>query len=148
MALLDVSSVLFDPDFIDNFEVVRRVETIDVHGRSSITEQRSRQIGVVTAISPSDLDRREDYQAMTRSISVVTQYKLRGEITGQQPDIIVWRGDNFVVKHIDPYPQFGKGFVQVECTSMDRTDGPLEAPAPISTAFNLAVNSSLVSLLG
>ena len=126
MALLDVSEILTDPDFADKFNVRRRSETVDTHGRSTVAEQLfSQVVGVVTAISPSDLDRREDYQAMTRSISIVCQFRLRGETDGGQPDIVVWRGNNYIVKHIDPYPQFGRGFIQAECSSMDRVDVPL-----------------------
>lgn len=147
MALLDVTQILTDPDMVDSFTVKRRAETINSYGRTVIGEQIfTPVIGVVTAIGPSSLDRHEDYQSMTRSISVVTKFRLRGEVTGYQPDVIVWRGDNFVVKQIDPYPQFGPGFVQVECTSMDKTDLPLDAPAPGNYAFNQPANAVLLGV--
>ena len=123
MPFLDVSELLIDPDLADTFTVNRRTETIGTNGRTTIASKLLRGItGVVTAISPSDLDRADGYQVMTRSISVVTKFRLKGEVTGSQPDIVIWRGDNYVVKHVDNYPQFGHGFIQAECTSMDRTD--------------------------
>lgn len=149
MALLDVSEILTDPDLVDVFNVRRRLETVDIHGRSIVAETVFPQVvGVVTAISPSDLDRREDYQAMSRSISVVCRFRLRGETEGNQPDVVVWRGDNFIVKHVDLYPQFGRGFIQAECSSMDRVDVALETDIPGGLSFNQINNSSFLSLLG
>ncbi len=147
MALLDVTEILNDPDFVDTFTVQRRSEVIGVNGRSQQTVQTfSNVVGVVTAIGPSDLDRQDGYQTMRRSISIVTKFRIQGEATGIQPDIIVWRGDNFVVKSLEPYPQFGVGFVQVECTSMDQTDVPLLAPTPPALQFNQPSNSQYLFL--
>lgn len=147
MALLDVSEILTDPDLIDSFNVRRRAETVDIHGRSTVSETLFPGVqGVVTAISPSDLDRRDDYEAMSRSISVVCRFRLHSETTGNQPDIVVWRGSNYLVKHVDPYPQFGRGFIQAECSSMDKTDPPLEAPNLGGFLFNNAANSAFILL--
>jgi hypothetical protein len=123
---LDVTSVLFDPDFADKFNVRRRAEVMDEHGRSTQVEKLLKnKAGVVTAISPNDLNRAEDYQTMTRSISVICKFSLRGETQGYQPDIVVWKGGNYLVKHVDPYPQFGQGFYQAECSSMDKLEQPI-----------------------
>lgn len=143
MPLLDVTQILTDPDFADSFSVRRRSDVIDTHGRSVPTEQVfAGVIGVVTANSPSDLDRKEDYQTMSRSITIVCKFSLRGETTSFQPDIVVWRGSNFLVKHVDLYPHFGAGFFQAECSSMDKTDGAATAGLTPQLAFNLAGNSS------
>lgn len=126
MPFLDVSDIVTDPDFADRFTVVRRTETVGDYGRSTIVEQLfANTIGVVTMGSPNDLDRREDYQNFTRSITVVTRFALRGAVTGYQPDIIEWRGTRHVVKHAAPYPQFGRGFYQAECSSMANMDAPV-----------------------
>ena len=149
MALLDVSSILLDPDFVDSFNVRRRNQTIDAHGRAAINETIfSKVFGVVTAISPSDLDRKDNYEAMSRSISIVCQFHLRGETTDYQPDIVVWKGSNYLVKHVDPYPQFGMGFFQVECTSIDKTDPAFEPLVTGRFTFNQAPDAVNVPLLG
>jgi hypothetical protein len=143
MPLLDVTQILTDPDFADSFAVRRRTDVIDSHGRSVPTEQTfSPVIGVVTANSPSDLDRKEDYQTMSRSITVVCRFALRGETTDSQPDIVVWRGSNFLVKHVDLYPHFGAGFFQAECSSMNKTDNALQSGLIPQLAFNVAANST------
>ena len=121
MALLDMSDALLDPMFLDAFKVLRRQEAIDDNGRSVTTTKTFNPVyGTVTMSSPSDLDRAADYQMATRT--VVLKFQLQTEVTGFQPDVIVWRGDNYLVRHVDYYPQFGAGFYQAECTSMDKTD--------------------------
>lgn len=148
MPLLDVSEVLTDPDIATTFDVRRRAETVGTNGRSATSDTLFRNVvGVVTAIGPSDLERADGYQVTPRRISVVTKFRLRGEVTGFQPDVVVWRGSNYLVKAVDPYPQFGNGFVQAECSSMDKTDPALEPPAPGQFAFNIAAQSGLVGVV-
>jgi hypothetical protein len=123
MPLLDVTELLTDPDFMDLFDVIRRLEVPGANGVMTTQDTTYKGVGgVVTASTPSDLERAEDYQTMTRSISVVTKFQLQGEVTGYQPDIVVWRGTYHIVKHVAPYPHFGAGFVEVECSSLRNTD--------------------------
>jgi len=148
MSGMDFSDILVDPLLSDRFSVIRRKEVIDVHGRSTIVATTfPNVVGVVTPISPSDLDRQTDYQKMSRSISVVCSFFLQGEVEGYQPDLVVWRGDQYVVKSIDPYPQFGKGFMQAECTSQDRVDVVFPQTAPTQLAFNVFNNSGYLVTL-
>ena len=148
MALLDVTSILTDADISDVFTVQRRQETIDANGWGQQSSVSFVAIGVITAVSPNDLQRAENYQALTRSISVVTKFALRGATAGYQSDVVVWKGSRFLVKHVDLYPHFGPGFFQAECSSMTTQDGaaePLDAHPQI--AFNLASNSNYIPIL-
>lgn len=148
MALLDVDSPLLDPEFIDHFDVLRRQEVVDAHGRqTTVNTTFPRVIGVVTSSSPNDLERPEDYEIFARIISIVTKFRARGEVSGYLPDIVVWRGDNFVVKHIDLYPQFGEGFYQLDCESMDRTDLATDPTELNKLIFDLTENSEYVGIL-
>lgn len=123
MALLDMSDALLDPMFLDTFKVLRRQEVMGENGRGeNLIRTYNPVYGTVTMSSPSDLGRDVDFQATTRSISVVLKFQLQSEVTGFQADVVVWRGDNYVVRHVDYYPQFGAGFYQAECESMDKTD--------------------------
>lgn len=122
---IDVSDVLLDVDLADSFTVNRRKQTLD-HGRPIIAIETTfnNVYGIVTAAHPNDLDRLDDSQRMGRNLSVVTQFRLQGPAMGYQPDTVIWKGDTYVVKSVDPYPQFGKGFVQAIVGSMDTLDQP------------------------
>ena len=147
MPLLDVSEILYDVDLADVFKVKRRAESISTHGRSVIAETIFESVvGVVTASSPSDLDRKEDYQSYSRSITVVCKFHLRGETTGNQPDVVVWKGSDYLVKHVDAYPHFGNGFFQAECSSMNKTDPTFEDAVTGQLVFNQPLNAVYLGL--
>lgn len=121
--LLDVTFPITDPDFATDFTVVRRVETIGTTGRNTFTPTFfSHVIGVVTSGSANDLDRRDAFEVASRSITVVTKFELQSEFTGNQPDIVYWRGSFYLVKRVDPYGHFGPGFYEAECESTNFTD--------------------------
>lgn len=122
MATLDVSEVLLCPEFTDNYVIQRNVETVDAHGRTVITPSSIPSFGVVCMASGSDLRRYPELELLERVLSIVTKTRLQSAVKGSQPDIIVWRGDNYVVKAIDLYPQYGQGFYQVLAASIDLMD--------------------------
>lgn len=125
MPYLDVSDVLLDPMIADRFTVKRRVQSVSAHGRTSITTTEiPNVVGVVNAASPNDLERLDDSQRMGRHLSIVTKYRLVGPAPGLQPDLIHWGGDDFIVQTIDPYPQYGQGFVQAIVGSINIIDQP------------------------
>lgn len=125
MANLDVSELLFDPDFADMFTVIRHEETVNDQGRTVTRPLRHENIvGVVTATSPADLIRRDDGQMMSRKISVVTVFRLRGPSPGYQPDQIVIEGVVFTITEILPFSRFGSGFVEALATSMNALNAP------------------------
>lgn len=125
MATLDVSDVLLSPEFTDNYSIQRNVETVDIHGRSITTPTTTASFGVVTMASGADLKRYPELQMLERVLSIVTKTRLQSAVNGAQPDIIIWRGDNYVVKALDPYPQYGQGFYQAIAASIDLMDAAI-----------------------
>lgn len=148
MALLNVTEPLQDPDLCDAFTFYRRFETVDDTGRTVLQSNPVQAYGVITASTPNSLDRPEEYGSFTRSITVVTMFELRGAMRGTQPDIIFWRGSNYVVKSIDFYAHFGSGFYQVEAESIEMADPIIEGlSGSLSLDFSKTNNSQYVSLL-
>lgn len=129
--LLDVTLPLTDPDFATTFGVVRRVETVGTNGRNTFTTSTfPNVVGVVTSGSANDRDARDAFEVTPRQITVVTKFELQGEITGSQPDIVVWRGSPYLVVRVDPYGHFGPGFYEAECRSMQLTDPSILSGLP------------------
>lgn len=125
-ALLDVSDVLVDPDLASTFTVIRRTQTVNTHGRAESNEETFEDVlGVVCSASKNDLERLPDFQQTGRHISIVTQFRLLASGKNRQADTVVWEGDSFVVQYLDPYPQYGQGFVQAICGSLDSQDDPV-----------------------
>ncbi len=131
MALLDFSEVILDADLCDTIVVKRRAEAVNTSGRPVFTTQTFNDVvAVVTSAGKNDLERLPEDQRMGRNLCIVTNFKLRGPAPGYQPDLITWYGDDFIVKQLDPYPQFGTGFVQAIVGSIDTIDQPIQDAAP------------------
>lgn len=127
MPYLNPSFILLDPMIASRIKVLRYSEVVNAYGRSVETppEEFYPVIGVLTMAGPNDLERLDDSQRMGRVISFVTKFGLRGPSSGGQPDRIVWEGNEYLVHSLDPYPQYGSGFVQALAGSMDIMDTPV-----------------------
>lgn len=124
MPLLDVSDAL-DPVMLDCFSVQRRVQTINQNGRNVPgTKEYVYVYGVVGPTSPSDLDRTPDLQTMPKTISVVTKFSLQGPSPDYNPDLIVWAGDTYVVRNIEDWSRYGRGYIRAVAGSIDSQNLP------------------------
>lgn len=130
MGQLDVSFMVVDPLLSTCFKVYRRKDAVDNHGRSTPTLVQTfpRVPGVITQ-EDGELHREKDAQTAARVINVVTRFALQGPVkdksaaaTAYQPDIIEWHGTQYLVTSCEPYPNFGRGTVQAQATSMATID--------------------------
>lgn len=128
MPRIDVSDVLRDPDVAGmKFDVLRRLQTVDNFGRARTTITRHKAIGSVTPSGDNTLARGEDYQTQGNTITVITNFMLRGPAKdggkrNYQPDVIEWDGSHYVVSALSDYARYGKGVVSATCTSIDFID--------------------------
>lgn len=125
MPLLDVSEVLADPDFNEVLNVIRRQQTIDMHGRAVLTETTFTPYGVVTSGNPDPLLRTVDYEAEKNTIRVHTTFVLIGVqngVTDYQPDVILWNGNRYLVNKTWDYSKYGAGFIAADCELMQATE--------------------------
>lgn len=121
---------VFDPLLNDSFSRVRRAESRDAHGRSQVTPTTTPNLNGVVTMNQDIEDIRNEFpevQYATRVINVVTHANFQAAVKdaqgiSYQPDLIVWRGDNYVVLRVSPYPQFGIGWWQVTAMSVDKVD--------------------------
>lgn len=126
---MDMSDA-FDGNTAGSFEVNRRRAITNDHGRDDITNLTFEAFGTICAASPNDLQRLPEDQRMMRAISVITQFMLQGPTPNYQPDTVLWNGSPFVVVLLEPYDQYGPGFIQAVCVSMSSTDAaPYTRPA-------------------
>lgn len=129
MPLLDMSTVLDDPNIIDTFAVLRRTEVVNNFGVSAVTAVSTPGVyGVVYPSNENDLKRFPDLQVQAKALTVITRFALRGESEASgsefQPDVVVWNGDNFVVRALEDWSNYASGFILAICTSIDLVDQP------------------------
>ncbi len=150
MPSLDVSEVLSDSDIASKFIVRRHRETVGNNGRATVQTKSIRNVvGVITVSSPSDLKRLTEEDRTGKHLSIVTKFKMRATAPGYKPDTILWYGSEYQVKNIEPYPQYGAGFVQVIVGSIEAQDQPPRdnPPATGRMTFTEARRSSLALIL-
>ena len=122
---LDVSAALTNPYTLDVFNVLRRPETINVFGESSVAEQQTFEnvYGIVTPDGDASLARSAEMQTQVKVLSVISRFALRGnrEASGTnfQPDLVVWDGNSYIVRNVEDYSRYAAGFVKASCELID-----------------------------
>jgi hypothetical protein len=119
---LDVADVLLDPDFCEQITVIRRVQAVSTSGAAFASNTQNLIItGVVTIGSMLALKRASDYELANNVITVHSQTRLQGPTANGYPDIVVWKGNKYVVKRQSDWSHYGQGFTAAECELQDTT---------------------------
>jgi hypothetical protein len=137
MPTLDLSDA-FDESFLDDITVVRQDYFVDQYGRVQVVPRTFSIRAVVTAASPNDLSRVPEEEYMNKSIQVAAindqnadgSAVLQGPSEFNLPDEIIWHGSKFIVRTLDDYSGYGRGFIQVVAVSIQPTDPPPAPAAP------------------
>lgn len=139
MPTLDVNDA-FDPSFYDDIVVIRRAAVINNKGRVTTTNTSTSTRAVVTAASPSDLARLPEAEYMGKAISIYTPYRLQGPARDEagaetMPDQVLWPTDGsvYVVRFLEDYSGYGRGFVHAVAVSVAAVD-PAPIPQPVGSA--------------
>lgn len=116
MALLDVTDVLLDPDFMDTgILCCRQDQTVGDDGRASNAEAQMRFAGVVTSDKGDLLQRLAEGSRIVGSITIHTKFRLMDGSAGRDADEVIWAGRRYIVSSVNDYTHFGRGFVAATC---------------------------------
>lgn len=116
MPNLDVTEILFDPDFADfSLVVTRNVQTVDDDGYASNAQTKTNFAGVVTVDRSLEARRMQAGQVVNGAILIVTTERLTQGQTGRDADIVTYQNRDYRVTFVDPYTAYGAGFVQAHC---------------------------------
>lgn len=128
MPFLDVTDVLFDPDFNDTSLVCKRSQqVIDDDGFTQNTAVSTPFSGVVTVDRSLEARRMAAGQNITGAILIVTTFRLTQGQSGLDADVVTYQGRDYRVTFADPYTAYGAGFIQAHCELMNFDGGtPVE----------------------
>ncbi|HEN3600671.1 TPA: head-tail adaptor [Yersinia enterocolitica] len=128
MPNLDVTDVLFDPDFCDMSLVVKRnIQTVDADGFATNTVTEKGFAGVVTVDRSLESRRMMSGNVIGGAILIVTVERLTQGQTGRDADIVTYQNRDYRVTFVDPYTAYGAGFVQAHCELLPFDGGiPIE----------------------
>ncbi len=127
MPFIDPSIMLLDPQLTDRFDVLARTQDTAETGLVTTHDVRTPNVlGIVTPAKPNDLIRLDDVEHGNRAIVIITRFKLNSAArrTGRQgsqrqPDYVIWAGDTFIVREVDPWVRYGPGWVRVLAVCID-----------------------------
>lgn len=116
MALLDVSDIVTDPDFMDTGLVCERnAQTVNESGLATNTTTKTRFSAVVTSNNGDILERMAAGERIKGSITLHTRFALREGRAGFTADVVEWRGRRYTVSEVMDYSNFGRGFFSANC---------------------------------
>jgi hypothetical protein len=118
---VDVTDLLTDPDFVEQVTVRRITQTVSSGGIAQQSESDFTITAVVTIGSMLASTRSQDYALAKNMITVHSKSRLLGPTATMQADIVVWKGNNYVVKRPYDWSHYGPGFTAAECELQDTT---------------------------
>ena len=118
MANIDVSALLSDPDFIDQFTLIKRTVSINpASGAAVLTEDGG--VLVYGSVQSGSTDDLQFLPAGVRLSDLITVYysgELSVERVNGYSDLIVWNGRRYTVQDIDgDWLNWGAGYIKAIC---------------------------------
>lgn len=116
MALLDVSDILTDPDFMDTGLVCERnAQTVGSNGLATNAVTLTTFAGVVTSDNGDLLDRTAGGDRIKGNMTIHTRFPLDDGSSINGADIVQWNGRRYTVTVVNDWSHFGRGFVCATC---------------------------------
>lgn len=116
MALIDVTDILVDPDFVNEIQIIRRVASVNNLGENQVNESEPIiTVGSVQPASQKDIIRLPE----AMRLKDLRSFWVRGEIKagGVYPDILVFANKRFQVFAVEPWDNYGSGWNRGLCVA-------------------------------
>jgi hypothetical protein len=116
LALIDVSELLVDPDFVDAISLITRTSTPNTYGENTLSESTVVSVGSVQPAAGKTV-RRLPEQLQTANVS---SFWFKGEIKTTDggttyPMILVFKGKRYQVQMVFDWTNFGQGWSEGVC---------------------------------
>jgi hypothetical protein len=122
MALINVTELLHDPDFIDQIKLVTRKPSVNSLGENTLEEISIDTIGSVQPASGHAIQRLPE----ALRVANISSFWFKGKIIASEPgkysSILVFKGARFQVQTVMDWSNWGEGWSEGTCVA--------EVPAP------------------
>jgi len=116
MALVDVTELLEDPDFLDDITVIRRPYTINAYGENVLSEVTYTMQASVQAGSGQLLKRLPDFAQFTDAITVYAKFDFQAASPNGYADLVIWNSKRYNIKVPSDYMNYGDGYTMAIAT--------------------------------
>lgn len=134
MPRLNVTDVLYDPDFCEIFTLIRRCRTVDDFGRGAVKENILRLVGVVQPASSKTLERLNQGDWKKGGIEVWCESRMTVNSNKNLPDEIVFENNRYMCVEERDYTHYGRGYMKIAALLLLGEDGYDADSGPISRA--------------
>lgn len=114
MAGIDVSELMSDPDFIDNFQIVRRSATVNGFGENVITENTIQANGSIQSGNGDTLKRLPDGVQLSDVVTIFSNFPIYAERPNNYADLIIICGERYQVELVTPWRNWGAGYNRID----------------------------------
>jgi len=125
MAIIDVTELLGDADFVDSFSVIRRVNSVNNYGENVLSESTISAVGSIQPASPDDMQRLPD---SVRRRDAITVYSVTRISPDAYPDVVVWNGKKYQAQTSEDFGNYGAGYTKAICTLIEAGNGGATPP--------------------
>ena len=125
MAIIDVTELLGDADFVDSFSVIRRVNSVHNYGENVLSESTISAVGSIQPASPDDMQRLPD---SVRRRDAITVYSVTRISPDAYPDVVVWNGKKYQAQTSEDFGNYGAGYTKAICTLIEAGNGGATPP--------------------
>lgn len=125
MAIIDVTELLGDADFVDSFSVIRRVNSVNNYGENVLSESTISAVGSIQPASPDDMQRLPD---SVRRRDAITVYSVTRISPDAYPDVVVWNGKKYQAQTSEDFGNYGAGYTKAICTLIEAGNGGATQP--------------------
>ncbi len=118
MANVNVTELLFDPDFIDPCVLVHRAASVNEYGENVTVETRQPTVGSVQPASGKTIQRLPEAMRVANVSSFWIQAGIVSDgSNGRYPDIIVFGTKRYQVQTVLDYSNWGAGWAEGTCVA-------------------------------
>lgn len=115
MPLIDVVEILSDPDFAQDFVVVRSNRSVSAQGLTVDSPGLFQTYGVILPLSGAQLAMLPEAERTGAFITVITPFALYALTDTTAADQVQWHGNNYMVRSVNDWTDWGQGFTSAVC---------------------------------
>lgn len=117
MALIDVTELFTDPDFVDDMSIITRSPVVNTLGENILKEAIEMTVGSVQPADKDMVERLPDALRTKNMSSFWTKGRIIASDKCKYPSIIEFRGSRYQVIHIENWSNWGEGWIQGICVA-------------------------------
>lgn len=115
MGQIDVTELLCDPDFVSPITLIHRKTQVNALGENVLTESGVATIGCIQPMSGKTLQRLPEALRVGDNQTFYIKGNVTADRSSKYPDIIVFRGQRYVIQMVFDWTNWGQGWVEGTC---------------------------------